>query len=60
LPRDDFEEGVAQIKQEVLEGKAVLVIFDGGDVSGEEGALLAEGLYLAQKSTGDVIYTAQP
>ncbi len=60
LPREDFDAGVTQLKQDVLQGKAVLVIFDDGNVSGEEGALLGEGLYLAHKSTGDVIYTAPP
>jgi hypothetical protein len=60
LPREDFEAGVTQMKQDVLEGKAVLVIFDGGEVNDEQSALLGEGLYLAHKSTGDVIYTAQP
>lgn len=60
LPREDFEKSMAQMKQDVIEGKAVLVIFDGGEVTEEEAALFGEGLYLAHKSTGDEIYTAQP
>jgi 4-amino-4-deoxy-L-arabinose transferase-like glycosyltransferase len=60
LPREDFEEDVAQMKQEILDGKAVLVLFDGGEITEEEAALLSEGLYLAHKSSGDEIYTAHP
>lgn len=60
LPRAGFEEGLAQMHQEILDGKAVLAIFSGGEVSSEEEALFSEGLYLAHKSAGDAIYTAQP
>lgn len=60
LPREGFEEGVLQMRQEILDGRAVLVIFDGGEVTVEEEALFSEGLYLAHKSAGDKIYTAAP
>ena len=60
LPHEDFEKSMAQMKQDVIEDKAVLVIFDGGEVTEEEAALFGEGLYLAHKSAGDEIYTAQP
>jgi 4-amino-4-deoxy-L-arabinose transferase-like glycosyltransferase len=60
LPREGFEEGLAKMKQQILDGKAVLALFDGGEVTGEDAALLSEGLYLAHKSSGDAIYTAFP
>lgn len=60
LPREGFEAGTAQMKQEILDGRAVLVIFKGGEVSVEDEALFSEGLHLAHKSSGDVIYTAPP
>ena len=60
LPREGFEAGLEQMHQEILEGRAVLAIFSGGEVNTEEAALLSEGLYLAHKSAGDEIYTAHP
>jgi hypothetical protein len=60
LPREGFEEGLARMHQEILDGKAVLAIFSGGEVNTEEAALFSEGLYLAHKSAGDEIYTANP
>ncbi len=47
-------------RAEILAGRAVLVLFQGGEVANQDAALLSEGLYLAHKSSGDVIYTAQP
>jgi len=60
LPREGFEAGLEQMHQEILDGRAVLAIFSGGEVNTEEAALLSEGLYLAHKSAGDEIYTAHP
>lgn len=60
LPRTGFDQGVAQMRSEILDGKAVLAIFSGGEVDTQDAALFSEGLYLAHKSAGDVIYTAQP
>ena len=60
LPRPGFEDSLAHMKQEILAGKAVLALFQGGEVNNEEAALLSEGLYLAHKSSGDEIYTAFP
>jgi hypothetical protein len=48
------------MKDEILAGRAVLAIFQGGEVNNQDAALLSEGLYLAHKSSGDVIYTAHP
>ena len=60
LPRSGFDQSLAQMRQEILEGKAVLAIFSGGDVDAQDAALFSQGLYLAHKSAGDVIYTAGP
>jgi 4-amino-4-deoxy-L-arabinose transferase-like glycosyltransferase len=60
LPREGFEQGMAHMKEEILDGKAVLAIFKGGAVIPEDAALFSEGLYLAHKSSGDAIYTAHP
>jgi hypothetical protein len=60
LPRPGFEQNLNQMRQEILDGKAVLAIFSGGEVTNEDEALFSEGLYLAHKSAGDAIYTAGP
>jgi 4-amino-4-deoxy-L-arabinose transferase-like glycosyltransferase len=60
LPREGFEASLESMRQEILEGRAVLAIFEGGEVNGEDAALFSEGLYLAHKSSGDEIYTALP
>ena len=60
LPREGFEDSMVQMKNEILEGSAVLALFQGGEVNNEDAALLSEGLYLAHKSSGDEIYTAHP
>jgi 4-amino-4-deoxy-L-arabinose transferase-like glycosyltransferase len=58
--RAGFEEGIERMQQDINNGRAVLAIFDGGEVSLADAALLSEGLYLAHKSAGDSIYTAKP
>lgn len=58
--RAGFEEGIEYMHADINGGGAVLVIFDGGQVSAADAVLLSEGLYLAHKSAGDAIYTAQP
>ena len=60
LAREGFEENLAIMRQEILDGQAVLAIFKGGEVNVEEAALFSEGLYIAHKSAGDEIYTAHP
>jgi 4-amino-4-deoxy-L-arabinose transferase-like glycosyltransferase len=60
LARPGFEQSLANMRQEILEGRAVLAIFSGGEVDTQDAALFSEGLYLAHKSAGDVIYTAKP
>jgi hypothetical protein len=58
LLRPGFQQGLQQMRQEILEGKAVLAIFSGGEVTNEDEALFSQGLHLAHKSAGDAIYTA--
>jgi 4-amino-4-deoxy-L-arabinose transferase-like glycosyltransferase len=60
LPREGFDNSLTQMRNEILEGKAVLAIFQGGEVNNEDAVLFSEGLYLAHKSSGDEIYTAHP
>ena len=60
LARQGFEENLEFMKNEILEGKAVLAIFDGEEVNGIDAAVFSNGLYLAHKSAGDSIYTAHP
>jgi hypothetical protein len=60
LARTTFEQGLASMQANINSGKAVLALFDhGANVAGDVPALTA-GLYLAHKSAGDFIYTAQP
>jgi 4-amino-4-deoxy-L-arabinose transferase-like glycosyltransferase len=58
--RAGFEEGIERMQQDINNGGAVLAIFDGGEVSLEDAALLSEGLYLAHKSAGDSVYIRKP
>lgn len=60
LPRQGFENSLDIMKKEILDGDAVLAIFQGGEVNNEDAELFSEGLYLAHKSSGDEIYTAHP
>ncbi|HUH98306.1 MAG TPA: phospholipid carrier-dependent glycosyltransferase [Anaerolineales bacterium] len=60
-PRSGYEQGVAQMHQQVLAGKAVLAIFAGGEQSaGPDAAFLVQGLYPASKSGTGVVYAAAP
>jgi hypothetical protein len=58
--RSGFQEGIELMQQDINNGGAVLAIFDGGEVSLADAILLSDGLFLAHKSAGDSIYTAQP
>lgn len=63
LPREGYEKGVAALKQDVLSGEAVLVLFKFGSESEDVQSIytqLADGLYLAHDTHGDMIYTAFP
>jgi 4-amino-4-deoxy-L-arabinose transferase-like glycosyltransferase len=55
----DYEQGVAQMHQQILQGQAVLAIFTGGDQSsGPDAAFLAQGLNPVSKSGMGVVYAA--
>lgn len=58
--RNNFEKGVALMQADIHQGKAVLALFDGGENVSREVPALTAGLYLAHKSAGDEVYTAQP
>jgi len=58
--RAGFDQGVITMQNEINTGRAVLALFDGGDNVPEDSPILIEGLYLAHKSAGDEIYTANP
>ncbi len=63
LPRGNYEEGVAALRQDVLSGKAVLALFKFDSEAEDVQTIylqLADGLYLAHDSHGDKIYMAQP
>lgn len=60
LPREGFDASLKHMRNEILQGKAVLVLFKGGEVDNQDTALFSKGLFLAHKSSGDVIYTAHP
>jgi len=58
--RTGFDEGVTHMQADINAGRAVLALFDGGDNLANDGSVLSEGLYLAHRSAGDSIYTAEP
>ena len=60
LARENFEKGVALMQADIHHEKAVLALFDHGENVSKDVPVLTEGLYLAHKSSGDEVYTAQP
>jgi len=60
LARNNFEEGLASMQANINNGKAVLALFDHGANVASDVPALSAGLYLAHKSAGDSIYTAEP
>jgi 4-amino-4-deoxy-L-arabinose transferase-like glycosyltransferase len=60
IAHTNFEKGVEIMQADIHQGKAVLALFDGGENVSRDVPALTEGLYLAHKSSGDEIYTAQP
>jgi hypothetical protein len=58
---DNFEAGVAEIQQDVLAGRAALVLFNvNAPELQSDYALLTEGLYPVLKSSGDAVFYAPP
>ena len=60
IARENFEKGVAVMQADIYQGKAVLALFDDGENVSKDVPALTAGLYLAHKSAGDSIYTAEP
>jgi 4-amino-4-deoxy-L-arabinose transferase-like glycosyltransferase len=60
IARTNFEKGVTVMQADINQGKAVLALFDGGENISKDVPALTAGLYLAHKSAGDEIYTAEP
>lgn len=58
--RPDFEAGILNLQNDVLQGRAVMALFDGGDNIASDVKLLTSGLHLAFKGQGDEIYTENP
>ena len=58
--RGGFEQGVEQMQEQIKAGKAVLALFSGSEPSVSDAEIMSRGLYLAQKSAGDEVYTAAP
>ena len=59
LPRTGYEQSLAEMREELLAGRAVLALFDTSDLEdafGEEIALQFDGLTLLEKSQGNVLY----
>ncbi len=60
LAWDNFDEGVAFVRNDVRSGFAVLALFDVDGVDPSELVQLTDGLYLIMKSGGDAVYYAPP
>ncbi|HAV78381.1 MAG TPA: hypothetical protein DCX53_13620 [Anaerolineae bacterium] len=58
--RPGFDEGVMKMQGEIHNGQAVMALFDGGDNVAEDMEILINGLHVAFKGQGDLIYTAAP
>jgi 4-amino-4-deoxy-L-arabinose transferase-like glycosyltransferase len=58
--RPGFDRGVQEMQAQIKAGRAVLALFSGDNPPASDAALMSSGLYLAQKSAGDEVYTAAP
>ena len=58
--RSDFDKGVENIHNEINNEQAVIALFDGSDKFVGDINTLTDGLYIAYKGQGDLIYTAGP
>jgi len=55
-----FDEGIANLHDEINSGQAVMALFDSSDKLGGDISTLTDGLHAAYKGQGDLIYTAGP
>lgn len=58
--RQGFQASVASMQDDIMQGRAVMVLFDGGDNVAKNIEILTEGLHLGFKAQDDSIYTAEP
>jgi 4-amino-4-deoxy-L-arabinose transferase-like glycosyltransferase len=58
--RPGFEEGVQDLHEQIDQGLAVMVLFDGGNNISQDVDALTEGLHIAFKAQEDSIYTQGP
>ncbi len=58
--RPGFTQGIMVMQSQIKSGQAVLALFSGTQPSAADAALLSAGLYLAEKSAGDQVFTAGP
>jgi hypothetical protein len=60
LPRGDYEQNLALMREELLAGRAVLALFDTSDIEGalglEEIDDFSSGLAILKKAQGDILY----
>lgn len=59
-PRPGFQQGIMEMQAQIKAGQAVLALFSGDQPSPADAALMSSGLYLAEKSAGDQVFTAGP
>ena len=61
IPWNVFDQGAAIVQRDVRSGRAVLAIFnfDTPDLAADYAAM-SNGLYIAEKSSGDVLFTVAP
>ena len=58
--RTGFEESLLVVQNDVLQGRAVMALFDGNNNIPGDVELMAENLHLGYKGQGDAVYIAKP
>ena len=59
-PRSGFARGVEVMQAEIQAGRAVLALFGSANMAPDDAKVMSAGLYLAHKSAGDEVWTAEP
>ena len=58
--RTGYEESLLVVQNDVLQGRAVMALFDGNNNIPGDVELMAENLHLGYKGQGDAVYIAKP
>jgi len=58
--RSDYEESLLTVQNDVMQGRAVMALFDGNDNVSSDIGTTTESLHLGYKGQGDSIFTAEP